>query len=784
MTADSSTAAGIPDGTATAHWTRRLPRFLINRFQPALGWTAFLCMLLLQLAMGMVLRRTAWVDFGLAHLPPEWMSMAGMLGIWLLVPPGRNARRRPVRNALMVLGMALLGLGLWFQQMTNIVGLWLQWTPSAAISPQSLWSDLAGFFSQISVVSATGLVSRLQFWLEGVQGPGAQQDDLIFIGLASLVMYVLAVQSCWMYMKEHSILACMVPSLWLYALVLFYGQGPRVELAPYLALLFLLFAWGHHQKLQARWRRLRLDWPENLMLDRMVGLAGVLLVACGLMLIPPNLRIQSILDWSYALLNPIDEATSDLGERMFPELQTQFQGRRQSAAGGLPNSFLLGNAPDLSTSVVMRIASNLPFAEETGFYMRGMVFEHYSGLGWYNEGADRGAALRANQPFRTVPYPYTRDVWQSVELHTPTSIVYAIPDAVEFSVDARPERGATGETLLYRNVERRSYSVRSAVPRYSEPLLLASTMASYADPDFESLVEHYTQLPDTLTDRTIALAQEIAGDLDSPFAKALAVESFLREFPYDLNVPLPGEQVEDVADHFLFELQRGYCDYYTTAFAVLMRLSQVPTRFVVGYAPGYFDLYTEDWTITDAQAHSWPEIWIPEMGWIPFEPTAGRAEIDRGYVPLDLQPDSLGAAAPVPEETPPDRRPLDLNPQMLFWLLPLGVGLAWALTRQPRGPKGDPWAGLVLWGRRLGVPKADSATELEYAETLAGNMGTRPRLSHEDQRMVERLLRSLVREVVKGKYGSAALASGSLDSAQRIWTRLRHRLRRIWILRM
>lgn len=760
---------------------------VLNTLRPRMGWVTFLLMLLLQVSLTAALRQTRWVDFGTVHLPPELISVMGMLFVWWLVRPAtRDAQaRRPVVRAWWLLVLAILGSALWLQQMTNMVGRWLQWRPEGLARPEAYLADLAAFFTRQSAESLNPLLSRIDFWVQGVRGAGAQQDDLILVGLISIVLFVLAVQSCWMFMTGHSILACMVPSLWVYAWILFYSHGPRASLVLYLVLLFLLFAWRQHEALLAQWRHQRIDYPESLLLDRAAALVGGLVFMAVMALVLPSIQLDRVVDWASDIFWPVDEATTDLGERMFPDLQPRFRGRSHSAAGGLPNSFLLGNAPDLSTSVVMRVMSNYPFAGERGFYMRGMTFRHYDGRGWSNADVRRGDTLRANSAMEPPVYPHTRDIWQSIEMYANASVIYAIPEPIQFSVDVRPDLNPAHEVILYRNAERRAYTALSAMPMLSADILSAVPMTAYQTLAEDGDLADFLQLSDTITDRTRALAERLTAGLDTPYAMGLAVERHLRTYPYDLEVSLPQGDVADVADYFLFELQRGYCDYYTTAFVVLMRSLGMPARFAVGYAPGYYDTYTEDWTITDAQAHAWPEVWFPGLGWIPFEPTAGRSELARDFVPVDLSaPDPTRERAAVPDVLTP-RTAWTLDPQMLFWLvlLMLGAGGAviyrWQTVRDP-----DPWYALLVWGRRLGRAKRPWETEWEYAGGLGQVLQNRPRLAAEEQRVIRGQLHQLTAAVVRRKYALTAPDAQDSQAVDRLWSHLRRRLRRIWVLRM
>ena len=127
----------------------------------------------------------------------------------------------------------------------------------------------------------------------------------------------------------------------------------------------------------------------------------------------------------------------------------------------------------------------------------------------------------------------------------------------------------------------------------------------------------------------MTLPQQLTITATTLFAKSQAIEAYLRQFPYDLAVDKPPAAVTDVADYFLFDLQRGYCDYYATAFIVLARAVDVPARFATGYAVGSWDRSSFQWVISEAQAHSWPEVFFPEYGWVAFEPTAGRPALTR-----------------------------------------------------------------------------------------------------------------------------------------------------------
>lgn len=177
-----------------------------------------------------------------------------------------------------------------------------------------------------------------------------------------------------------------------------------------------------------------------------------------------------------------------------------------------------------------------------------------------------------------------------------------------------------------------SYSIEYKVPKYQATKLRETTAADPEQIDAEFLAR-YTQLPDNLPDRVRELAESITEKETNWFDKAKAVERHFggSGFSYSqTDVAVPGE-TDDYVDQFLFETKIGYCDNFSTSMAVLLRSLGIPTRWVKGYTGGKFLEYSEDdssrqiYEITNNNAHSWVEVYFPNQGWVPFEPTKGFA---------------------------------------------------------------------------------------------------------------------------------------------------------------
>ncbi|MBM6615767.1 transglutaminase domain-containing protein [Desemzia sp. RIT804] len=136
----------------------------------------------------------------------------------------------------------------------------------------------------------------------------------------------------------------------------------------------------------------------------------------------------------------------------------------------------------------------------------------------------------------------------------------------------------------------------------------------------------YTQLPNELPERVIELAYSITEGATTPYEQVRAIEQYLKEdggFRYSVSEAAYIPEGRDYVDHFLFDTKVGYCDNYSTAMVVLCRALGIPTRWAKGFNSGE-EITDEEETyyeVSNANAHSWPEIYFTDYGWVPFEPT-------------------------------------------------------------------------------------------------------------------------------------------------------------------
>ncbi|MBU9710686.1 DUF4129 domain-containing transglutaminase family protein [Evansella tamaricis] len=163
---------------------------------------------------------------------------------------------------------------------------------------------------------------------------------------------------------------------------------------------------------------------------------------------------------------------------------------------------------------------------------------------------------------------------------------------------------------------------------YDYPKFSLNQLRDSSEDDPDSIRDLYLQLPEDLPERVSNLAEEITSDYDNRYDQVIAVEQYFSRNGYEYrttDVPTPVEG-QDYVDQFLFETQYGYCDNYSTAMAVLLRAVDIPTRWVKGFTAGEeLEEVGEGhrYEVKNSNAHSWVEVYFPDVGWVPFEPTQG-----------------------------------------------------------------------------------------------------------------------------------------------------------------
>lgn len=133
------------------------------------------------------------------------------------------------------------------------------------------------------------------------------------------------------------------------------------------------------------------------------------------------------------------------------------------------------------------------------------------------------------------------------------------------------------------------------------------------------------------SDRIKELSKELTYGLSCDYDKCRVIEAYLRQYKYSTDVESVGNTTYDMntsegasalSERFLFETGEGYCIHYTSSMIMLLRLSGIPARVSVGYHYMFPFDKENSYDVSGRCAHAWPEAYIENVGWVPFEPTS------------------------------------------------------------------------------------------------------------------------------------------------------------------
>jgi transglutaminase-like putative cysteine protease len=212
-------------------------------------------------------------------------------------------------------------------------------------------------------------------------------------------------------------------------------------------------------------------------------------------------------------------------------------------------------------------------------------------------------------------------------------------------------------TVVSRNTttQGQNYVVTSEVPRPSREQIRALDAEQRTTVNDDALA-----LPEGMPAIIGELAAEVTADTENDYDALIALQRWFRggEFRYSLDAPVEegfdGTGVEAVAQ--FLDVREGYCVHFASAFALMARTLDMPSRIVVGYLPGSATGDIEDgesvYSVTSDKLHAWPEVYFVGLGWVAFEPTASLGSAT-SFSPESLTPGSADANdADAPENRP------------------------------------------------------------------------------------------------------------------------------------
>jgi transglutaminase-like putative cysteine protease len=532
---------------------------------------------------------------------------------------------------------------------------------------------------------------RVAGWASALAAGNAVQDNGLFQLLIGLILWTVCAWLAWAAIRRRRVLDGLLPiglvlglntylsnqavdALWLFL-------GCAIMLAPRTALVAL-----HHS-----WTQRRVDYPDDLGLPwtgAAMGLGLVILLFARLAPVvgtPEGWRAlgDTFRQAQKQLEGTTNKLFSDVAPPpVHPEDVSKFTSEPPAPFAETPQMGLIGPAPTDSNEVVMWVKTSDPLPPPPNpdvpagalpagpaHYWRANIFGSYTGKGWEALAFDSqpgvvglpapppgSDTLVAGQKLPVIPGHYLLNQSFDIPAHHGPDLFAASQPAAADGGAALRFAGPDATPLIFGATSH--YSVQSWVTQVTDVLLRAAPTV-YAP----EIAAAYLQLPTSLPQRVRDLTRRVVGDAATPFDKAVRIQDFLRKsYKYDTRVP-PPPAGQDVVDYFLFDSPGGFCSYYSSAMAVMLRIEGVAARVVSGYNTGTIDYTKGAYRVTPSNAHAWVEVYFPGTGWVEFEPTAAIARID--YETPAGQAAALNA--PLPE------RPI---PPMPAWQVTLLTGLA------------------------------------------------------------------------------------------------------------
>ncbi|MGM9997998.1 MAG: transglutaminaseTgpA domain-containing protein [Candidatus Bruticola sp.] len=371
----------------------------------------------------------------------------------------------------------------------------------------------------------------------------------------------------------------------------------------------------------------------------------------------------------------LTESIKSLKDNLSHQLQN-------NALNGLERySDLRSNIPPSEGSndpIIMQVRTN----SQDSVYCRGLVFSSYDGSGWKISKKPLPMEIESSAKILPMPNMFSRRFYETNRKAKEASYKYRYPDPSNVSthifyierdfdsviytpylttninyptenicIDGEgnlssldvQEKGTVYTThsvspsdlqnlendtkisQQFLNVQPSEYEITSwqKAKSYSgAPVDRSATEILKQDPNLNKrAVKKYLQLPDSITERTRFLANQITAPYRTPYMKVMALSHFLRSnYSYTRDYAGCPDNMEP-NDYFLFVSKEGKCTNFASALAIMCRCSGIMSRYVTGYATNQRSMFTGNYIIRNSNAHAWTEVFLFDDAslWLPVD---------------------------------------------------------------------------------------------------------------------------------------------------------------------
>lgn len=606
------------------------------------------------------------------RLPWDWLAVA-----WLLTATFLSTGRLVATNATENLFSVQ-----WLAAVACIFGLMLGVSSFKGWQAVLLVFIYGLFFIpfQLGIIFGSGqewptrlidLGARLGYALGQFANGQNVTDPLLFLAAMTILFWLLGSHAGFVLNRRGEVWSATIP-LGLAALLVHTYDGVvswrAWLLAGYALCVLMLIARVRLLRQKQIWEQTRVAVPAEIN----SALSGVVLGAAALIVLlawaTPALAssLSSVESFWSTLTSPWRAFQDQVGRALYPLQGTpvslsSYFGQRLALGTGIPQS------PTTLFTVRVLEQDSVPLR----YYWRDRVYDVYENGRWEStltqeqELMDQDTVLQSVLPESrsTARFAFTAEreiqllhlAAQPIDLTRAATLLFAKNEDGSLDIGGLFARNevSPGE----------SYETTAALPPvYSNELREAGT----AYPAW--VTDRYLQLPADLSERTRQLALTLAEGRENPYDIAVAITDYLRaNIEYSNELPDPPADQERI-DWMLFEQQQAFCNYYATAEILMLRILGIPARLAVGYSQGEREFANGEaqFRVRQRDAHAWPEVFFPGVGWVEFEPTGNQDPLIRPGLSLsdeplledqqrELRQERTGLA---PTEDAPDAKPI------------------------------------------------------------------------------------------------------------------------------
>jgi transglutaminase-like putative cysteine protease len=570
----------------------------------------------------------------------DWLS-AGLLFLMIQAAAGRLviANWAPFlyfAETLATLGTGL-GLALGASRFKRQMAIWIAMDYTVIVLPWqwtvAVQSGDVSFRDQLHIMASQLAIDLVQFFQRA-----PVNDSFLFIAFISLVMWITGLTAGYWLTRHDNLLITVIPSALVMMIVQVYDNYYSLRswwLAAYLFLVLLLIGRRYFLRSRVEWKKQHLAVSEDAWLDILNSLTPMALIVISIAWIFPTslTSLQAASEAWNKISNPVQNRLSNA----VVSLQSPYS---NGGTDFYSNSLVLGreaaqgNQPVFTVKVLSAATPAMPY------YWRGRVYDFYADGQWSNSGdttldfqpASQNLNLVNAQNRSEARFQFTMQFPQQRLLYAPSEPVW-MDQAGSVSV-ITAGNGRNDPLAWFANppvTKGTPYQVRAEI---ADPTVAELEAAGTNYPAW--VQNYYLEVPQNIQIGVQALAEQVTNGRTTPYDQAEAITNYLRStIQYSTRVPSPPAG-EDPTTWVLFDYKKGFCNYYASAEVLMLRSIGVPARMAVGFAEGASnDPVVEHpgsagtFTVLNRDAHAWPEVYFPGIGWAEFEPTVSQNPIVR-----------------------------------------------------------------------------------------------------------------------------------------------------------